>query len=118
MAFASGVSLPTVTVKLDGRGGYPCPTMSAGVVGRQTELQGIGTFLDSINGGSGALILYGEAGIGKTTLWQEGIAEARRRGYAVLVSRPAQSEAKLSYSSIADQLADLDEAMLSALPAP
>ncbi|TME35738.1 MAG: ATP-binding protein [Chloroflexi bacterium] len=92
--------------------------MSAGVVGRQTELQGIGTFLDSINGGSGALILYGEAGIGKTTLWQEGIAEARRRGYAVLVSRPAQSEAKLSYSSIADQLADLDEAMLSALPAP
>ena len=92
--------------------------MSISVVGRQTELQGIGTFLESINGGPRALMLYGEAGIGKTTLWQEGTAEARRHGYAVLLCRPAQSEVQLSYSSIADLLADLDEAVLSRLPTP
>ena len=60
-------------------GAYPFPTMSISVVGRQTELQGIGTFLESINGGPRALMLYGEAGIGKTTLWQEGTANTNCR---------------------------------------
>src|SRR5258708_9313064 len=92
--------------------------MSSSVVGRQAELQSIGSFLESITAGPGALILYGEAGIGKTTLWREGLAEASGHGYAVLVCRPAQSEVQLSYSSIADLLADLDEAMLSRLPVP
>ncbi len=99
-------------------GAYPVPTMSTSVVGRQAELQSIGSFLESITAGPGALILYGEAGIGKTTLWREGLAEASGHGYAVLVCRPAQSEVQLSYSSIADLLADLDEAMLSRLPVP
>jgi hypothetical protein len=40
-------------------------------------------------------VLEGEAGIGKTTVWTAGIADAAARSYLVLSSRPTQSEAKL-----------------------
>src|SRR5258708_20255873 len=92
--------------------------MSSSVVGRQAELQSIGSFLESITAGPGALILYGEAGIGKTTLWREGLAEASGHGYAVLVCRPAQSEVQLSYSAIPDLLAHLAQPIPHPLPFP
>jgi len=92
--------------------------MSAEVVGRQAELRVIGGFLESIRTGPRALMLDGQPGIGKTTLLQAGIAEAVERGYTVLFCRPAQSEARLSYSSIADLLLGLVDPDLGVLPAP
>ena len=45
--------------------------------GRIAEMQSIGMFLDAIPGGTRALLLEGEAGMGKTTLVEEALARAR-----------------------------------------
>ena len=90
--------------------------MSAGIIGRQSELQSIASFLDSIGDGPAALILQGEAGIGKTTLWEAGLSEASRRGYQLLSCRALESEAPLSYTSLTDLLAGVGEEVLSDLP--
>ena len=42
-------------------------------------------------------MLEGEAGIGKTTIWRLGAADAAGRSYTVLSCRPAESEAALSF---------------------
>jgi MoxR-like ATPase len=45
------------------------------------EIYGRETELDRVSAVSGhALVLSGEPGIGKTTLWEAGIAAARERG--------------------------------------
>ena len=90
--------------------------MSATLVGRQLELSRIGAFLDSLGDGPAGLILCGEPGIGKSTLWQAGVGHAGQRGYQVLASRAAQAEARLSYASLTDLLAGVDDRTLSALP--
>ena len=54
-------------------------------------------------------MLEGEPGIGKTTLWLAGIGQARQRGFRVLLCRPSAAEAQLSYASLADLLADVDD---------
>ena len=91
--------------------------MSA-LVGRQAELEVIEAFLDRVEGGPAALVLEGEAGIGKTTLWQSGVATARSRGFTVLSARPVQSEAQLAYASVADLLAGLSDDGFTDLPEP
>jgi len=63
------------------------------------------------------LFLVGEAGIGKTTLWEAGLDEARRRGHRVLLSRPVESESALSYAGLTDLLAGIDQAVFEDLPA-
>lgn len=67
--------------------------MLGDIVGRQMELQAINRFIDRMGDGPAGLLLEGEAGIGKTVLWQAGTGEARRRAYRVLACRPAASEA-------------------------
>ena len=61
-------------------------------------------FLDGLADGPAALVLEGESGIGKTTLWKRGVAGARERGYPVFSIRPSEAEAKLSYAGLADLL--------------
>jgi hypothetical protein len=64
------------------------------------------------------VVLQGEPGIGKTTLWLAGIEQARQRGFRVLSCRPSAAEAQLSYASLADLLADIDDDLLKFLPDP
>src|SRR5439155_18132707 len=75
-------------------------------------------FLARIGEGFSALILEGEAGIGKTAVWLEGVASARDRGYRVLTTRPGPSEATFSFAGLGD-LAEraLEDARLE-LPSP
>jgi DNA-binding CsgD family transcriptional regulator len=91
--------------------------MSSGVVGRDGELAVLRGFLTSIRGGAAALVLEGDAGVGKTTLWEAGLAEAGGRGYRVLAARPAESETALSFSGIGDLLDPVLDAALTPLPA-
>lgn len=65
-----------------------------------------------------ALVLEGEPGIGKTTLWLAGVERAREHGFHVLASRPAAAESALSYSSLSDLLGGVDTAVRSELPDP
>jgi DNA-binding CsgD family transcriptional regulator len=92
--------------------------MGAEVAGRDAELQIITRFLDSLAVQPQVLMLEGEAGIGKTTLWLAALDHARRRGFRVLSSRPSAAEARLSYASLADLLADVGDEVLDALPEP
>ena len=74
--------------------------------------------LDSVGLGPAWLRVWGEAGIGKTTVLQAGIPDARERGYRVLTSSPAEAELRLSYSGLTDLLDNVDEATFEALSAP
>ena len=59
--------------------------MAADIVGREVELAAIQAFLERPAEGPVALVLEGEAGIGKSTLWLTGVEAARERGFRVLV---------------------------------
>jgi DNA-binding CsgD family transcriptional regulator len=79
----------------------------AGLVGRVPEQVAIARFIDSISAGAAALVLRGDAGVGKTTLWLHGRDLATRTG-RVLSCRPAELGTKLSYSGLADLFDGLD----------
>jgi hypothetical protein len=73
-----------------------------GIVGRESELARVQSFIGSVPEGPSVLLLEGAAGIGKTTLWHAGVSIARARGHRVLACRAAQSEARLSYAALGD----------------
>src|SRR5262245_6188991 len=88
-----------------------------GVVGRDEELGSIKAFLADIEGGPSALVLAGEAGIGKTVLWKVGLEEAHIRFASVLTCRGVEAEASLSFAGLSELLTPvLDEAVPSLAP--
>ncbi len=88
------------------------------MIGRDRELTVAELALDKAASGMIALVVEGEAGIGKTTLWQKVVGAAHSRGFGVLACRPTMPERGLSFSVIGDLLADVEAATLEALPAP
>jgi DNA-binding CsgD family transcriptional regulator len=87
-------------------------------VGRQWELAEADRFLDAVPAGPAALVLEGEPGIGKTTIWRAAVDAARNRSYRVLVCRASESESALSFLGLGDLLDSVSDAMLEALPEP
>ncbi|MDT5048751.1 MAG: hypothetical protein QOJ56_5671 [Mycobacterium sp.] len=81
---------------------------AGGVVSREPEAQAVADFLTSACHGPSALIIAGEAGIGKTTAWLA----------AVLSVRAAAAESVLAYAALADLLAGVEPAALSNVPLP
>lgn len=88
------------------------------IIGRDDELAAVGSFLTSVTEGPAALILEGDPGIGKTTLWKEAVAAARRNDFRVLACRPVQSETRLSYGGLGDLLEEVVVHVLPSLPEP
>src|SRR5947207_8871644 len=87
------------------------------IVSRAAELSRLDDLLTALAGGEGgALVVRGEAGIGKTTLLE---ALAARSGDAVTVIRAcgAETEAELTFSALADLL-DPVLGELATLPEP
>ncbi|GBC86633.1 hypothetical protein HRbin12_00630 [bacterium HR12] len=70
--------------------------------GRDEELAALLGFLDRVHALPGAFVIEGEAGAGKTTLFDAASAAALERGYRVLVCRPAESERTLSLAALRD----------------
>ena len=87
-----------------------------GIFGRDLELTAIEQFLNSAPNWPSAMVIEGEAGIGKTTLWLEGLRRAEERSMRVLQARPAESEQKLSYVALADLVVEAFDEVGSALP--
>jgi hypothetical protein len=86
------------------------------IIGRDAELELVASFLDRLATGPPALVIEGEAGIGKTTVWRAGVAAAHRRGYRILICRPVEAEATLSFAALGDLLDGvLDEVLPGAL---
>jgi DNA-binding CsgD family transcriptional regulator len=91
--------------------------VTGGPVGRAPELAAVDEFLGG-RIGSRALVLTGEPGIGKSTLWEAAIRAARDRGVRVVATRASGAEAKLSFAALIDLLDGVDLRGLDGLPAP
>ena len=87
-----------------------------GVVGRAAELTAIETILDGARPGTTALVLDGEAGIGKTTVWLAALERARENGYRVLSCRPAEGEGALPFVWLGDLLEGVSAESVRLLP--
>jgi ATP/maltotriose-dependent transcriptional regulator MalT len=86
------------------------------VVGRDDELGSIQEFLAEVEQGPTALVLSGDAGIGKTTLWEAGVEGARERFGRVLSHRSVEAEASLAFGGLSDLLEPVLEDVAPALP--
>ena len=93
------------------------PGSAESIVGREPELASLRA-LSTSEGGVGGLVLVGEPGIGKTTLWEAGVAEARRHGAQVLMARPSESEARLPFACLIDLCEHVGSAEFEPLPTP
>lgn len=85
------------------------------ILGRDDELARIAAFLE---GETGILVLEGEPGIGKTTLWRSCLDAARSRGYRVLACAATSAETQLSFSGLRDLLEDVFDEVADELPPP
>ena len=79
--------------------------MAEQIVGRRTEIGALAAFLEGLPAGGSALMLEGDAGIGKTALWVEGSRLAREGGVRVLTARATESELQTTFVSVADLFA-------------
>src|SRR6266511_3546186 len=92
--------------------------MGAVLVGRDPELVRAREFLDGVAHGARAFLVEGEAGIGKTAVWQAVLADAEAAGYRTLSCAGDQAEARLSFVGLGDLLGAVDDEALGALPGP
>lgn len=89
------------------------------VLGRDSELARIDDWLTTVpTGEAGLLVIAGEPGIGKTTLWAQASRRAGALGYLVLSSRPVPSDAGLPHVVLADLLRPVADDAFSPLPVP
>jgi hypothetical protein len=70
------------------------------LLGRDAEIELLTSLLDGIGTGGGALVLYGEPGIGKSRLLSVAAELARERGFTVLSATGVQSEAHLPFAGL------------------
>jgi DNA-binding CsgD family transcriptional regulator len=89
--------------------------LAMGEPGRSAEAHVVEDFLTSASIAPSALVIEGDPGIGKTTLWLSALDQARQRGFTVLTARASATDSVLAYTSLADLFAD---AGLDATPLP
>jgi DNA-binding CsgD family transcriptional regulator len=68
--------------------------------------------------GARAVVLVGEAGIGKTAVWDWATRQHRANGGQVLLSRATAAEARLPWVGLTDLLRSVPDAIVDALPGP
>ena len=64
------------------------------------------------------MLLEGEGGIGKTTLWRAGVELARASGCQVFTAAPAEAEQPFSFAVLGDLLEPVGDEVFAALPPP
>jgi len=94
------------------------PATPVEVIGREEELAAVDEFLSSLPAGPRGFVLVGEAGCGKTTLWQAGIEAARELELLVLAASPTEAESRLSFAVLSDLLGGVLAETLEELPEP
>lgn len=87
------------------------------ILGRDNELQAVELFF-SDPGLRRCLVIAGDPGIGKTTLWEEAVQRGRSHGYRVLLARASQAEAALLFAVVADLLDGISLAAFTEVPGP
>jgi DNA-binding CsgD family transcriptional regulator len=93
--------------------------MASEIIGRDDEVERLRTFLDApALEGPRALVLEGEAGIGKSTIWLEGVELAQERRFRVLSVRPAEAEQELDFAGLGDLFEGCIDEVLPTLAPP
>jgi predicted ATPase len=88
------------------------------VIGRDREVAAAEAFLDQVTAGPSCLVIEGEPGIGKTTIWRAVLDGASKRGHRVLSCVGDQAETRLSLAGLGDLLVEVSAEELAELPAP
>lgn len=88
------------------------------IVGRQKELARLEAFLRDDEAHSAAVVLEGEAGIGKTTVLAAGLEAATKAGTPFLSARPAEPDFELAFSTLTDLLRPIAGDLADRLPEP
>jgi DNA-binding CsgD family transcriptional regulator len=88
------------------------------IFGRDEELRSLSAIFERTAAGPAALVLEGEAGIGKSTLWLAGVEAAREHGFRVLSTRPAEAEQGLAHAGLGDLFEDVREIVVPELSVP
>jgi DNA-binding CsgD family transcriptional regulator len=86
------------------------------VIGRDEERAALTAFLEGEL--PAALVLAGEPGIGKTTLWRATLMEAASRGFQVVSCSPSGTETELGLAALRDLLDASYDKVESGLPSP
>ncbi|MBO0744085.1 MAG: AAA family ATPase, partial [Candidatus Dormibacteraeota bacterium] len=87
------------------------------LIGRERELTVLETWLQRPTGAR-VIFIYGERGIGKTSVLRRGAALAAAEDRLVMVSRPARAEAGMRFAALGDILQGVAGEDLDALAAP
>lgn len=83
---------------------------------RPTEEAALADFLDSAAQTPSALLIDGEAGIGKSTLWLAALDRASRHGFQILAARTSSAESVAAYATLAELLAEVPDHIVTDLP--
>jgi DNA-binding CsgD family transcriptional regulator len=86
-------------------------------VGRAGEIAQVRAFLPNAGGGPAALVITGDAGIGKTVVWRH-LLHTADRSSRVLSCQPASTERPLAFSALDDLFGDVAGEVLSTLSGP
>lgn len=73
-------------------------------------------FLSAAASAPTGLIIEGDAGIGKTTLWLSLLHTADTLGFRMLTARVGQAESVMAFAALADLLAEVSDEHFAALP--
>ncbi len=87
------------------------------IIGRDRELERLAAFLAD-RAGTGCLVVQGEAGAGKTTLWRQGVELAHAQGFRVLRSRPLELDVRVPFAGLHDLLGGVLDVVIERLPTP
>lgn len=90
--------------------------MATGWVKREREFVAIRDVLSRARDGPAGLVIDGDAGSGKTTLWRQAIEHGTEQGFHVIAARGSSSQVRFAYAAVADLLVDVDGTLLDALP--
>lgn len=71
----------------------------------------------AVAAGHSCLVFDGEAGIGKTTIWDEAVARIRTI-CQVLVARPVEAEMQIGYSALTDLVEPVFDEVVPGCPNP
>ena len=90
-----------------------CDTRRMSVQRASSADRAVDEFLTAATSRPSALVIEGQAGIGKTTLWLSALDRAHERGFTVLTARASETEAVLAYATVGDLVAGIDPTLLA-----
>lgn len=82
----------------------------------RAETRAVSDLLARARPGPAALVVEGQAGIGKTTLMLSATEAARSQGFSVLSAQGSVTEVEYAFAAVADLLDGIDDTVLGELP--